>query len=100
MKTSGRTITIDSVCKFGAATTTSHAVVTGSFDSAYKVDVTSTREGGPPMPGVAPGAQTHMMIEAKWLGVCAAGQKPGDVVMSNGMSMNVLDMQKMRPPTR
>ena len=37
---------VDSVCKFGAATTTSHVVMTGSFDSTYSVDVTSTRSGG------------------------------------------------------
>ena len=100
MKNSGGSIVVDSVCTFGGATIASHAVVTGSFDSAYKVDVTSTRSGGPPMPGVAPGAQTHMTIDAKWLGACAAGQKPGDVVMANGMSMNVLDLQRMRPPAR
>jgi hypothetical protein len=93
---SGGTMIIDSVCTFGGATTTSHAVVSGSFDSAYTIKVASTRSGGQPMPGMAPGAETHMTIEAKWLGACAAGQKPGDVVMSNGMSMNVLDMQKMR----
>jgi Protein of unknown function (DUF3617) len=101
MKTSGGTITIDSVCKFGEMTSTSHAVVNGSFDSAYTIKVESTRQGGPPMPGVTPGAVTHMTIEAKWSGPCAAGQKPGDVIMSNGMSMNVIDMQKMRGgPTR
>jgi len=83
---------IDSVCKFGDSTSTSHAVVTGSFDSAYTVNVTSTREGGRPMPGATPGAPTQMTIEAKWLGPCAAGQKPGDVVMANGMTMNVLDI--------
>ncbi len=89
--------TIDSVCTFGGATTTSHAVVSGSFDSAYTIDVASTRtRAASPMPGAAPGGETHMTIEAKWLGACAAGQKPGDVIMSNGMSMNVLDMQKMR----
>ena len=93
---SGGTITIDSVCKFGEATTTSHAVVGGSFDSAYTINVTSTRQGGLAVPGVAPGAATHMTIEAKWLGACAAGQKPGDVIMANGMTMNVLDLQKMR----
>jgi hypothetical protein len=95
-KSSGGTITIDSVCKFGDATTSSHAVVTGSFDSAYTINVTSTRQGGPPMPGVAPGAATQMTIQANWLGPCAAGQKPGDVIMANGMMMNVLDLQKMR----
>jgi hypothetical protein len=100
MKTSGGTITIDSVCKFGETTTSSHAVITGSFDSAYTMKVASTRQGGPPLPGTVPGAETHMTIEAKWTGACAAGQKPGDVIMSNGMSMNVIDMQKMRPPVR
>lgn len=102
VKNAGGTITIDSVCKFGPATTTSHAVVTGSFDSAYTVDVTSTSEGGPAMPGAAPGAATKMTIAAKWLGPCAAGQKPGDVIMSNGMKMNVLDMPRMpgAPPRR
>ena len=102
MKTSGGTITIDSVCKFGEATTTSHAVVAGSFERAYTVKVASTRQGGLAVPGVAPGAETLMTIEAKWSGPCAAGQKPGDVIMSNGMSMSVIDMQRMRgaPPKR
>lgn len=92
----GGTITIDSVCKFGEMTTTSHAVVTGSFDSAYTIKVTSTSSGGRPMPGQTPGAATNMSIVGKWLGPCAAGQKPGDVIMANGMKMNVLDMP--RPP--
>jgi len=96
MTRNGGTIVIDSVCKFGETTTTSHAVVTGSFDSAYAVRVSSTRQGGPPLPGIAPGAETHMGIAAKWLSPCAAGQKPGDVIMANGMKMNVFDIQKMR----
>jgi hypothetical protein len=102
MKTSGGTITIDAECKFGETTTTSHSVVTGSFDSAYKIDTTSTRQGGPPLPGTTPGVPSHMTIEAKWLGACAAGQKPGDVIMANGMTMNVLAIQKtlVAPPKR
>lgn len=92
----GDTIVINSVCKFGAATTTSHAVVTGKFDSAYSVDVTSTRAGGAPVPGMPPGGATHMKMDAKWLGPCARDQKPGDVIMGNGIKMNVLDLQKMR----
>jgi len=89
---------VDSICNFGGVTTTSHAVVTGSFDSAYSVDVNSTREGGPAMPGAATGAASHMTIAAKWLGPCAAGEKPGDVIMSNGMKMNVIELQKARGP--
>jgi hypothetical protein len=95
---SGGTITIDSVCSFNGTTSTSHAVIAGDFNSAYTVEVTSKREGGHPIPGVAPGGETHMKIAAQWVGACAAGQRPGDIVMSNGMTMNVLDMQKGIPP--
>jgi Protein of unknown function (DUF3617) len=91
----GGVITVDSVCKFGQATSTSHAMISGSFDSAYTVEVTSKREGGPPMPHIAPGGETHMKITAKWLGPCAAGQRPGDMIMGNGMTINILDLQKM-----
>jgi hypothetical protein len=94
---SGGAIMVDSICKFGETTSTSHAVVTGDFNAAYTVEVTSTREGGRPIPGVAAGQESHMKIAAKWIGACAAGQRPGDVIMSNGMTMNVLDIQKMVP---
>jgi hypothetical protein len=89
---------VDSVCSFGGITTTSHAVVTGSFDSAYAVEVASTRRGGPHMPGLPANGETHMTINAKWLGPCAAGDRPGDVTMSNGIKMNVIELQKARGP--
>ena len=90
----GGTMVVDSVCQFGAGTTTSHAVVSGSFDSAYTVDVSSTRSGGPSVPGMS--GKTHMKIAAKWLGPCPAGTRPGDMTMGNGMTINILDMQKLR----
>ena len=49
----------------------------------------------PQTPGLAANGESHMTIAAKWLGPCAAGQKPGDVMMGNGMKMNVFDIQKM-----
>ena len=95
VKAVGGTLTFDSVCKIGPATMTTNGVVTGSFDSGYTMKITSTSTGGPPIPGMAPGGETKMTIEAKHLGACQAGQKPGDMMMSNGMKMNVLDMQNM-----
>ena len=79
-------MTIDSVCTIAGKTMTSHIVVSGSFDSNYTMTITS--EGG----------SRTITLEAKWLGPCAADQKPGDMLMSNGIKMNILDMQKMRPP--
>ncbi len=96
---SGGTIVINSVCSFGGNTSTSHAVVSGDFSSAYTVDVVSKREGAAPSGQRAYG-ESHMKIAAKWVGPCAAGQKPGDVIMSNGMTMNVLDLQKRMAPQK
>ena len=93
VRRSGATITFDSVCRMGDMTMSSQGTVTGSFESGYTMKMTSRREGGPGMP-----AETKMTIEAKWTGPCKADQKPGDVIMGNGMKMNVGDMQKGMPP--
>jgi hypothetical protein len=95
LKKVGSTFVIDSVCKLGPSTTTSQSVMSGDFNSAYTVKVTSTREGGPAIPGLAPGG-TNMTIEARWTGPCKADQKGGDVIMSNGMKMNIRDLQNMQ----
>jgi hypothetical protein len=83
---SGDTTTIDSVCTVAGKTLTAHVVITGSFDSGYTMVITSQSDALP-----APRTTT---MSAKWLGPCAADQKPGDMIMPNGMKMNLLDMQK------
>ena len=85
---SGNSITIDSACTIGGKATTTHSVITGSFDSAYTMTVTSQSDSAPG------GGKTTMTIAAKWLGPCAADQKPGDMIMANGVKTNILNMQK------
>ena len=82
----------DSVCGVGGMTITSHAEITGDFNSAYTVKVTSKTEGGPS--GVPRDSTTT--IESKWLGACKADQKPGDIVMPGGMKMNIGDLDKLK----
>ena len=94
----GNTLVVDSVCQIANMTTTSHAVITGDFNSGYNVKVTSTRSGGPAMPGMPADAATNMTIEAKHLGACKADQKPGDMIMADGRKINIVDMQNMMPP--
>ena len=93
----GDTIVFDSVCSMGQGTTTSHGEVSGDFNSAYTVKINSKREGGPPIKDMP--AETNMTVAAKWTGPCKADQKPGDIIMANGMKMNVNDMQKGAPGT-
>jgi len=88
---SGSTVTIDSTCTAAGKTMTSHAVVAGSFDSAYTLTVTSQGDA-------IPGGSMTMTMTAKWLGPCAADQKPGDMIMPNGMKINILDIQKRGMP--
>jgi len=87
---SGSTTTVDSVCTVAGKTAKSHAVITGSFDSAYTMTVTSEGDG-------LPGGKMTMTMAAKWLGPCTADQKPGDMIMANGFKMNILEMRKRGP---
>ena len=94
IKKSGNTIVVDSVCKVGPMTITAQAVASGDFNSAYSVKVTSKREGGPTLPGLAADGKSSMSIDAKWMGACKADQKPGDMIVA-GRKINVRDMQNM-----
>ena len=91
----GATFVVDLVCKFGPMTSTSRGVVSGDFNSAYTVKVSSKREGGPNMPGM-PDISNNLTIEAKYLGACAADQKPGDIIMAGGRKMNIRDLENMQ----
>jgi hypothetical protein len=94
----GNTLVVDSVCQMGGTTINSHGIITGDFNSAYSVKVTSTRSGGPAMPGMPADGATNMTIDAKHLGACKADQKPGDMIMADGRKINIVDMQNMMPP--
>src|ERR1700712_1931456 len=82
----------DSVCGVAGMSITSHAEITGDFNSAYTVKSSSHSEGGP----TGKPRDSTTTIEAKWLGACKADQKPGDIIMPGGRTMNVKDMEKMK----
>jgi Protein of unknown function (DUF3617) len=94
----GNTLVVDSVCQIGGMTMTSQAVVSGDFNSSYSVKVSSTRTGGPVLPGAPADGKSNTTIEAKWLSACKSDQKPGDMIMADGRKINIVDMQNMMPP--
>ena len=96
VKKTGDTFVVDSTCKIGPYASSSQAVVSGDFNSAYTVKVASKREGGTAPPGMPADGTSNMTMEAKWLGPCKADQKPGDMIMANGQKMNIGDIQKLR----
>lgn len=84
----GDTYILDSECSFGGSRVTSHSVMKGDFSSAYSVDVHS--KYNPPFMGKS---ESITKLSAQWLGPCAPEQQPGDVIMPNGMTMNVTDLK-------
>jgi len=85
-RSAGR-MSFDSTCTFNNSRMTSHTTITGDFDSAYRMETHSTYD--PPLAGKSEGGVT---VDAKWVGACKPGQRPGDMVMPGGMTMNVYDM--------
>lgn len=83
---------IDAVCEVAGMTTTSRSEITGDFNSAYTVKVTSHSDR--PIPGLPKNAS--MTLEAKWVGACKDGQRPGDIVMPGGVKMNITDIDRLK----
>jgi len=71
----------DSVCKQADGTLTSHATITGDFNSQYTMDIKGRRT--PALNGVSDFQST---INARHMGACPADMKPGDMKI-NGMLM-------------
>ena len=73
--------TSTSTCKFGqGAVRKTHAHITGDLNSKFTIAIAADGSTTP---------ETTMTMT--WMGACKPGMKGGDVMMSNGMKMNVLD---------
>ena len=82
----------DYTCAVGGVTITSHADITGDFNSAFTVKSTTHTERG----DSGPKYDNATTIEARWLGACKPDQKPGDIVMPGGFKLNVKDAEKLK----
>lgn len=89
---SAEATTTDFTCTVAGKPATAHSVASGNFDSAYTMTVTAAS------PALA-GGRMVMSMDAKWLGSCAADQRPGDIVLGNGRTVNILDMKQLAPPS-
>ncbi len=87
---SGPTVTIDAVCTMGQRTITTHMTTVFAGDTAYRTENKSRIE--PPIVAGRPDSTTTQ--DAKWVGPCPADMLPGDMLMPNGVKMNVIAAQK------
>jgi len=93
---------VSSVCKIEQTVATTEGTFTGSFDSAYRAELHVTFD-----PPLHTRAASDIVMEAKWLGPCKPGQKPGDIdapglkaLGGPGGQMNVQELMKMRDQLR
>lgn len=101
-KKDGDDIILESDCRVGDMTTSSRTVVSGDFNSAYrmKTDVKMSGSNAPRgvQAGMAQGPNSQQTtIDAKRTGECEAGMTPGDIDMGGGRTMNVRDMPVPQP---
>jgi hypothetical protein len=74
---------IHSVCKEQGITMTTDGVFTGKFDSAYKAEMKASYQ--PPIQGMS---SSRMVMDARYLGACPAGMKPGELILPTGQKID------------
>lgn len=86
---SGNKMTGSVECKMGGSTINSTSVTTFSGDTSYRTEAKSVYT--PPLYGMK---ENLTVTEAKYVGPCKAGMKPGDI-NTMGITMNIMEMNKM-----
>lgn len=88
----GDRLVYESVCRMKGTTATTQGVFTGDFATGYQGELRTTYN--PPLDGMS---VMTMKQEARWLGPCKPGQKPGDMTMPGMGSHNMQEMMKNMP---
>jgi hypothetical protein len=87
IKTSGNKVTSEAVCDLGGSKMQSKAVMTLAGNAAYRTEAHATFE--PPFMG---NRESTTVIEGKHVGPCKPGQKPGDLTLPGGRTLNIRQM--------
>lgn len=90
IRSEGGGYVVESECSLMGTRMKSRAVFKGDFASSYSGQAEASYD--PPLMGMA---KSKTNISARWLGPCEPGQKPGDIIMPNGMKLNLQDMRQM-----
>jgi hypothetical protein len=88
----GDAVIVEAVCKHGNTTVRTNGRFTGDFSSRYSGEMRSTFD--PPMNGMK---EMTQKMEARWIGPCRPGQKPGDVTVEGMGGVNMNEMMNADP---
>ena len=88
-KSDGKRLTIDAVCKLGTTVMKSHSEMVFNGTTAYHTEAKATYD--PKFMGMSESTTT---LDGKWTGPCKPGQKPGDITLPGGQTINIKDIIK------
>ncbi len=91
IRTRGATVTSEAVCDLGGTKMQSKAVMTLTGNSAYRTEAHATFD--PPFMG---SRESTTVIEGRHVGPCKSGQKPGDITLPGGKTINIRQMTGAR----
>jgi hypothetical protein len=91
VKVNGTTVTADGECKVHGTTITTTSTTNFTGDSAYHTDIKSHFD-----PAFLGKTDTTMTQDGKWTGDCPADMKPGDMVLGNGIKINVKTLNMLK----
>jgi len=81
VKKAGAGYTVATECMVGQIKAVGNSVVTGDFQATVRTEGTTKLTGMPGQPGPV---ERRLVVEAKRVGECGPGQKPGDVILPDG----------------
>ena len=90
-KLSGNRGTADFVCDIAGSRMHSQSTMVLNGNTGYRTEIRTTYD--PPFMGQT---ENFTVLTARHVGVCKPGQRPGDMVLPNGQTINMRDA--MRPP--
>lgn len=85
----GNRITGEAICTIGASRMEAKSVTTITGDSSYRTETKATYN--PPLMGMT---ESTTLVEARHVGPCKPGQKPGDLTTAAGQTMNIKQVQQ------
>ena len=97
-KLSGNRGTGDFICDMGGSKMHSKSTMVMTGNTGYRTEIHTTYD--PPFMGQT---ESTTVLTARHVGACKQGQRPGDMVMPNGQTLNMRDAMggsKAAPPKR